>query len=57
MSEVGMRRHGAVSELRARIRANYTADEADVLHGLVERIKLSEDDRRKVAATGANYVA
>jgi len=56
MSEVKMRRHGAVSELRARIRANYAADEADVLHRLVERIKLSEDDRRKVAATGAKYV-
>ncbi|PMR72204.1 bifunctional proline dehydrogenase/L-glutamate gamma-semialdehyde dehydrogenase PutA [Halomonas heilongjiangensis] len=56
MSEVSMRHHGAVSESRARVRANYAADEAAVLHGLVERIKLSEEDRRKVAAVGAHYV-
>ena len=56
MSEIGVRRHGAVSELRARIRTHYAADEADVLHRLVERIKLSEDDRSRVAATGAKYV-
>ncbi|MFC3286122.1 bifunctional proline dehydrogenase/L-glutamate gamma-semialdehyde dehydrogenase PutA [Litchfieldella rifensis] len=57
MSEVTMRHHDTVSESRARIRAHYAVDEADVLHGLVERIRLSEDDRRKVAAVGANYVA
>ncbi|MBB3183949.1 RHH-type proline utilization regulon transcriptional repressor/proline dehydrogenase/delta 1-pyrroline-5-carboxylate dehydrogenase [Halomonas fontilapidosi] len=45
-----------VSELRSRIRANYAAAEADVLNGLVERIKLSEKDREKVAAVGAKYV-
>ncbi|MGR2738067.1 bifunctional proline dehydrogenase/L-glutamate gamma-semialdehyde dehydrogenase PutA [Billgrantia sp. Q4P2] len=56
MSEVTLRHHGAVSEARARVRANYAADEAEVLHGLAERIRLSEDDRRKVAAVGANYV-
>ncbi|MBR9905629.1 MAG: hypothetical protein GYB15_18400, partial [Gammaproteobacteria bacterium] len=49
--------HSDVSDLRSRIRTNYDANEADVLHGLVERIKLSEDDRKKVAAVGANYVA
>ncbi|QTP57459.1 bifunctional proline dehydrogenase/L-glutamate gamma-semialdehyde dehydrogenase PutA [Billgrantia antri] len=47
---------GAVSETRSRIRANYAADESAVLHGLVERIRLSEEDRQKIAATGANYV-
>ncbi|MEQ6917794.1 bifunctional proline dehydrogenase/L-glutamate gamma-semialdehyde dehydrogenase PutA [Halomonas aquatica] len=48
--------HGTVSELRARIRANYAANEADVLRGLVERISLSEEGRQKVAAVGAKYV-
>ncbi|MGR4069697.1 bifunctional proline dehydrogenase/L-glutamate gamma-semialdehyde dehydrogenase PutA [Billgrantia sp. C5P2] len=56
MSEVSMRHQSAVSESRSRVRANYAADEAEVLHGLAERIRLSEDDRRKVAAVGANYV-
>ncbi|PAU77995.1 bifunctional proline dehydrogenase/L-glutamate gamma-semialdehyde dehydrogenase PutA [Halomonas salipaludis] len=45
------------ADLRARIRANYDADEAAVLQALVERIKLSEEERREVAAVGANYVA
>ncbi|MBB3190272.1 bifunctional proline dehydrogenase/L-glutamate gamma-semialdehyde dehydrogenase PutA [Halomonas cerina] len=57
MNEANLHPQGAVSELRARIRAHYDADEAAVLHGLVEQIKLSEDDRRKVADVGANYVA
>ncbi|MCH4564245.1 bifunctional proline dehydrogenase/L-glutamate gamma-semialdehyde dehydrogenase PutA [Halomonas sp. EGI 63088] len=56
MSEVTMRHHGTVSEPRARIRAHYAADEAEVLRGLVERITLSEDDRRRVAEVGAHYV-
>ena len=29
--------HSDVSDLRSRIRTNYDANEADVLHGLVER--------------------
>ncbi|MDI4639138.1 MULTISPECIES: bifunctional proline dehydrogenase/L-glutamate gamma-semialdehyde dehydrogenase PutA [Halomonadaceae] len=56
MNEVTTPQDGSVSELRSRIRAHYAADEAAVLGGLVERIRLSEDDRRKVAAVGANYV-
>ncbi|MDI5935752.1 bifunctional proline dehydrogenase/L-glutamate gamma-semialdehyde dehydrogenase PutA [Halomonas kalidii] len=56
MSEITMRHHGAVSESRARVRAHYAVDEAEVLGGLVERIRLSEEDRRKVAAVGAHYV-
>ncbi|NIC04899.1 bifunctional proline dehydrogenase/L-glutamate gamma-semialdehyde dehydrogenase PutA [Billgrantia bachuensis] len=56
MSEVSMRHQSAVSESRSRVRANYAADEAEVLHGLAERIRLSEEERRKVAAAGANYV-
>ncbi|QOR37689.1 bifunctional proline dehydrogenase/L-glutamate gamma-semialdehyde dehydrogenase PutA [Billgrantia diversa] len=56
MSEVSMRHQSAVSESRSRVRANYAADEAEVLHGLAERIGLSEEERRKVAAVGANYV-
>ncbi len=45
-----------LSVLRSRIRANYSADEAAVLHELVGRIKLSEDERRRVADSGARYV-
>ncbi|MBB3231749.1 bifunctional proline dehydrogenase/L-glutamate gamma-semialdehyde dehydrogenase PutA [Halomonas stenophila] len=56
MNEANLYPHGAVSESRARIRAHYAADEAEVLRGLVERIKLSEDERRKVADAGAKYV-
>ena len=56
MNEVTTPQDGAVSELRTRIRTHYAADEAAVLKGLVERIKLSEAERRKVADVGANYV-
>uniref|UniRef100_UPI00356B3C5C bifunctional proline dehydrogenase/L-glutamate gamma-semialdehyde dehydrogenase PutA n=1 Tax=Halomonas sp. TaxID=1486246 RepID=UPI00356B3C5C len=56
MNQANLHAQGAVSELRARIRANYAADEADVLHSLVEKIKLSDNDRRKVADVGAKYV-
>ncbi|MCB1805192.1 MAG: bifunctional proline dehydrogenase/L-glutamate gamma-semialdehyde dehydrogenase, partial [Candidatus Competibacteraceae bacterium] len=56
MSEIDKSGHSLVSEQRTRVRANYTADESDVLRELVQRIKLSEDERSRVAATGANYV-
>ncbi|MCA1768740.1 MAG: bifunctional proline dehydrogenase/L-glutamate gamma-semialdehyde dehydrogenase PutA [Halomonas sp.] len=56
MNDANIHLQDDMSELRYRIRDNYDANEADVLRGLVERIKLSEDDRRKVAAVGANYV-
>ncbi len=56
MNKANFNSHSDVSDLRSRIRSNYDADEAAVLHELIERIKLSEDDRRQVAAAGANYV-
>jgi RHH-type proline utilization regulon transcriptional repressor/proline dehydrogenase/delta 1-pyrroline-5-carboxylate dehydrogenase len=56
MNKANLHPQREISELRARIRDNYSADEAAVLHRLVEGIKLSEDDRRKVAAIGAKYV-
>ena len=56
MSEIDKSGHSLVSEQRTRVRANYTADESDVLRELVQRIKLSEDERSRVAATGAKYV-
>lgn len=56
MNKTNLNLHSDVSDLRSRIRSNYDADETAVLHELIERIKLSEDDRRKVAAAGANYV-
>ncbi|MGJ7462117.1 bifunctional proline dehydrogenase/L-glutamate gamma-semialdehyde dehydrogenase PutA [Halomonas sp. MA07-2] len=56
MSEANLHLYGNGSGVRSRIRAYYDADEADVLQGLLERIKLSEDDRRRVAEVGAKYV-
>lgn len=56
MNEANLHPQREISESRARIRDSYAADEAAVLHGLVARIKLSEDDRRKVAAVGTRYV-
>ncbi|MDT8895530.1 bifunctional proline dehydrogenase/L-glutamate gamma-semialdehyde dehydrogenase PutA [Halomonas sp. I1] len=56
MNEANLHPHEAVSELRSRIRAHYDVDEAEVLRGLVERIELSEEQRRRVAEVGANYV-
>ncbi|MDO9597238.1 MAG: bifunctional proline dehydrogenase/L-glutamate gamma-semialdehyde dehydrogenase PutA [Azoarcus sp.] len=56
MNEANRHPQGETSELRSRIRDSYSADEAAVLRSLVERIKLSEDERRKVAAVGAKYV-
>ncbi len=41
---------------RARVRANYSADEADMVRELMARITLSDQDRAKVAAAGAQYV-
>ncbi|WFM71313.1 bifunctional proline dehydrogenase/L-glutamate gamma-semialdehyde dehydrogenase PutA [Halomonas sp. CKK8] len=57
MNKANLHPHGAVSELRGRIREHYSADEAAVLHELVGQIKLSEEERRRVADVGANYVA
>ncbi|MGM0537113.1 MAG: bifunctional proline dehydrogenase/L-glutamate gamma-semialdehyde dehydrogenase PutA [Pseudomonadota bacterium] len=56
MNDANHHPQGAVSELRARIREHYAADEATVLQGLVARITLSEDGRRQVADVGAGYV-
>ena len=56
MNQANLHPQREISELRAHIRDNYSADEAAVLHRLVQRIKLSEDDRRRVATAGAKYV-
>ncbi|MGM0913771.1 MAG: bifunctional proline dehydrogenase/L-glutamate gamma-semialdehyde dehydrogenase PutA [Pseudomonadota bacterium] len=56
MNEANLHPHDAVNEHRARIRTNYAADEAAVLRELVGQIKLSEEERRRVADAGANYV-
>ncbi|MGP6088904.1 bifunctional proline dehydrogenase/L-glutamate gamma-semialdehyde dehydrogenase PutA [Antarctobacter jejuensis] len=42
--------------MRAKVRANYTADEAELIKSLAARIKLSKEDRAKAAAAGAQYV-
>jgi RHH-type proline utilization regulon transcriptional repressor/proline dehydrogenase/delta 1-pyrroline-5-carboxylate dehydrogenase len=52
MNEIAISETGA----RARIRAAYAAEEAEVLRGLIDRIRLLPEDRRNVAATGAQYV-
>ena len=56
MNKADLHPQGAVSEARARIRARYSADEAKVLDELVGQLRLSEDDRRKIADAGAKYV-
>ncbi|MGB5863322.1 MAG: bifunctional proline dehydrogenase/L-glutamate gamma-semialdehyde dehydrogenase PutA [Sulfitobacter sp.] len=44
------------SKLRNNVREKYHADEAEVITSLSEHIKLSQTDRKKVAAAGAQYV-
>ncbi|WP_302139040.1 bifunctional proline dehydrogenase/L-glutamate gamma-semialdehyde dehydrogenase PutA [Halomonas alkalicola] len=56
MNKADLHPQGAVSEARARIRAHYSADEATVLNGLVGQLRLSEEERRRVADAGAGYV-
>ncbi len=42
--------------IRAQVRNNYFADEAELLRSLAGRIKLSKEQREMVAAAGAQYV-
>lgn len=42
--------------MRALVRKNYFADEAELIKSLADRIKLSREEREKVAAAGAQYV-
>jgi len=44
------------NNFRSRIRDRYSVDEAEVIDLLSEHIKLSDADRSKVAAAGAQYV-
>ncbi|MBD3896965.1 bifunctional proline dehydrogenase/L-glutamate gamma-semialdehyde dehydrogenase PutA [Halomonas sp. ML-15] len=57
MNDANRHLHTDSSDLRARIRANYDADEAAVLSELVQGVRLSEEERRQVADAGAHYVA
>ncbi|WP_424931678.1 bifunctional proline dehydrogenase/L-glutamate gamma-semialdehyde dehydrogenase PutA [Amaricoccus macauensis] len=43
-------------KLRARVRENYIADEAKIVHDLAASIPLSQTEREKVASLGASYV-
>ena len=56
MNEANLHPQREIGALRSRIRDDCFADEAAVLGRLVDRIKLSEHDRRKVAAVGAGFV-
>lgn len=47
----------AQTAYRARIREHYWTDEAEVIRMLSQKIGLSEPDRAKVAAMGAQYVS
>lgn len=47
----------AQTAYRARIREHYWTDEAEVIRMLSEKIGLSEPDRARVAAMGAQYVS
>ncbi len=49
--------HSAAADLRAAIRRRYGADEETVVRDLVDRVGLGEDERRAVAAAGAEIVA
>ncbi|MFL4471542.1 bifunctional proline dehydrogenase/L-glutamate gamma-semialdehyde dehydrogenase PutA [Tateyamaria armeniaca] len=42
--------------MRARIRDNYFSEEGELITSLIKRIKLSDEDRAKAAAAGAQYV-
>jgi RHH-type proline utilization regulon transcriptional repressor/proline dehydrogenase/delta 1-pyrroline-5-carboxylate dehydrogenase len=46
----------AENPYRTRVRQNYAVDEAEVIDRLTKQIKLSDADRAKVAAAGAQYV-
>jgi RHH-type transcriptional regulator, proline utilization regulon repressor / proline dehydrogenase / delta 1-pyrroline-5-carboxylate dehydrogenase len=41
---------------RTRVRAAYAAEEAEVIRGLIAKIRLAPEERQKVAAAGAQYV-
>lgn len=56
MNNVANAMHDVENPVRARVRANYKADEAELIKSLAEHIKLSKDGRAKAAATGAEYV-
>ena len=56
MNETSPVDFSTAADARKRVRANYGSDEADVLNELIERIRLSPEDRKKVAAAGAKYV-
>ncbi len=49
--------HSPAGELRAAVRSRYGADEATVVRDLMERIGLSEEERKAVADAGAKIVA
>ena len=56
MNETFDVRRAQENPMRARVRANYTADEAELITSLARRIKLSKEERAKAAAAGAEYV-
>lgn len=46
----------APNQMRAAVRANYFADEAELVRSLAAQIRLSPEDRARVSAAGAQYV-
>ncbi|MDX1400288.1 MAG: bifunctional proline dehydrogenase/L-glutamate gamma-semialdehyde dehydrogenase PutA [Kiloniellales bacterium] len=56
MNKASIATQADVNPFRARVRANYTADEAELIKSLSGRIKLSKEERAAAAAKGADYV-
>ncbi|WP_135506422.1 bifunctional proline dehydrogenase/L-glutamate gamma-semialdehyde dehydrogenase PutA [Roseovarius aestuariivivens] len=57
MNEFKVDHDDGLTQAREHIRENYTLDEKDVMQALMARINLSEDDRKTIAAAGAQYVS
>ncbi|MEV8467190.1 bifunctional proline dehydrogenase/L-glutamate gamma-semialdehyde dehydrogenase PutA [Fluviibacterium sp. DFM31] len=56
MTDTAPALNAAENPMRARVRENYFADEAELIKSLAGRIKLSKAERDKAAAAGAKYV-
>ncbi len=46
----------AIPQIRERIRETYSADEAEVIATLLEKIRFSDEERKRVSSVGAQYV-
>jgi RHH-type proline utilization regulon transcriptional repressor/proline dehydrogenase/delta 1-pyrroline-5-carboxylate dehydrogenase len=56
MNDAATAMNADANPMRAKVRENYTADEAELIKSLAGRIKLSKENRAKAATKGAQYV-